>query len=410
MSFKRIVSILVVVGYALTCAGCGGAARKDELVMWLVSSEAQARTIMELSGEFTEKTGKKVLCQAISWNNAHSKYLTSIAGGVTPDIGTMGLTWGIEFGELGAMVDLNAAFPEDISELSKKNFPGIVESTKVGNKVYGVPLDMSEHIMFYRTDIIPTPPADWDELMTLLKKLRREGRGMILDWGSLQWIKFAPFLWQAGGDFFNSDYTSVTIDKPAAVTALTYFGQLYANGVSRTTVPLEQGMRTGDYPLAISGNWKIISLMLGAPEIKGKWAIAMLPRGLSGKRTAFIGGRVMGVFSASTMKNEAWEFIKFLSRPDIQTKLYEASLETEDSYLPPNMDTWRTLPMDEKFKKILENQAKDAKGPPPVLGWDSVTRFVNHAIQMVVFKRADPAVELKKAASEIRIELSKKRR
>jgi multiple sugar transport system substrate-binding protein len=405
MSFKRMVSILVILVYAFSCVGCGKTVKREELVMWLAGSEAQAQTIMKLSSEFTEKTGKKVICQAISWGNAHSKYLTSIAGGVTPDIGTMGLTWGMEFGELGAMVDLNSEFPEGITELAKKNFPGIVESTRIGAKRYGVPLDMSEHVMYYRTDIIPQPPENWDELMLLLKKLKAEERGMVIDWGSSEWIEFAPFLWQAGGGFFNSDYTKVTIDEPEAIAALTYFAQLYTNGVPKTTVPLEQGMRTGDYPLAISGSWKIISLTLGAPEIKGKWAVAMLPRGPSGKRTAFVGGRMMGIFSASSMKDEAWEFIKFLSRADIQTKLYEASLETEDSYLPPNMDSWKNLPMDGKFKKVLERQARDAKGPPPVLGWNSVTRFINHAIQMVLFRGADPATQLKKAASEIRKEL-----
>jgi len=232
----------------------------------------------------------------------------------------------------------------------------------------------------------------------------------VMDWGSLGWIGFAPFLWQAGGSFYNKDYTKVTLDSPEGAEALDFFARLYKEGVPRATVPIEQGMRTGDYPLAISGNWKIISLTLGAPEIKGKWSIAMLPKGPSGRRTAFIGGRIMGVFSRSKMKNEAWEFVKFLSRTDIQTKLYESSLETEDSYLPPNMDTWKDLPMDKKFKRVLEQQARDAKGPPPVLGWDASTGFVNNAIQMVIFKNADPATELKKATAEMQKELEKAKR
>jgi len=407
---KKILSCFLIVLYAFSCSGCGPSVKKNEITMWLVGSEAQAQTIMQLSKEFTERTGVTVMCQAISWGNAHSKYLTSIAGGVTPDIGTMGLTWGMEFGELGALVDLKAEFPEDIAELEKKNFPGIVESTKLGNKVFGVPLDMSEYIMYYRTDIVPDPPGTWEELMATLKDLKAQDKGMVMDWGSLGWIGFAPFLWQAGGSFYNKDYTKVTLDSPEGAEALDFFARLYKEGVPRATVPIEQGMRTGDYPLAISGNWKIISLTLGAPEIKGKWSIAMLPKGPSGRRTAFIGGRIMGVFSRSKMKNEAWEFVKFLSRTDIQTKLYESSLETEDSYLPPNMDTWKDLPMDKKFKKVLEQQARDAKGPPPVLGWDASTGFVNNAIQMVIFKNADPAVELKKATAEMQKELEKAKR
>ena len=384
--------------------------KKNEIVMWLVGSEAQARTIRELGETFTEKTGVKVLCQAVSWGDAHSKYLTSIAGDVTPDIATMGLTWGMEFGELGALVDLKEAHPEDVANIEKKIFKGILESTRFGNKVFGVPFDMSEQIIYYRTDIISKPPATWDELLNTLKALKAQGKGIILDWGSLDWIGYSPFLWQAGGSYYNDDYTKATVDTPEAAKALTFLSELYANGMPKTHVPVEQGMRTGDYPLAITGNWKIISLTIGAPEISGKWAIAPLPRGPSGKRTAFVGGGILTVFQKSRMKDEAWEFIKFLFEPETQKKLYEASLETEDSYLPPNVDSWKLLPMDTKFKKVLQQQANDAKGPPPVLAWDASTRYLNHAIQKVILRGSDPVKELKAANEKMQIELDKARR
>ncbi len=408
MFHKKFVSLFLITAILFSFTGCGPERKQNELVMWLVGSESQAITIMNLSKEFTEKTGITVQCQAISWGSAHSKYLTSIAGGVAPDIGTMGLTWGMEFGELGAMVDLKALFPEDVASLEKQNFPGIVRSTKLGNKVYGLPLDMSEHILYYRTDIIEKVPETWDELLSVLKKLKSEKMGMIIDWGSLDWIGFSPFLWQAGGRYFNEDFTGVTIDSPEAVKALKFMAELYKAGIPKTQIPVEQGMRMGDYPMAISGNWKIVSLSLGAPEIKGKWSIALLPKGPSGKRTAFVGGRIMGVFESSPLKEKAWEFMKFLSTTEVQTKLYEDSLRTEDVYLPPNMGTWAHLDMDPHIKKVLKAQAEDTMGPPPVIGWDSVTRFVNHAIQMVVIKNADAEVELKKAAASIRKELKMK--
>ena len=406
MSYRKLFTLVIVVIFSFVSAGCGGKVEdKNQIVMWLVGSEAQAQTIMELGKVFTQQTGVEVVCQAISWSDAHSKYLTSIAGEVTPDIGTMGLTWGMEFGELGAMVDLGEEFPEDVSRIGKKIFPSVLEATRLGNKVFGIPFDLSEHIMYYRTDIIPQPPRTWGELVTVLKKLKSENKGMVFDWGSLEWIGYSPFLWQAGGDYYNSDYTKVTLNTPEAAMALDYFAALYRGGVPKTAVPLEQGMRTGDYPLAISGSWKIISLTVSAPEIKGKWSIATLPKGPSGKMTAFVGGRILGIFSRSKKKKESWEFIKFLFSPENQAKIYEDSLETEDSYLPPNMDTWKRLPMNETFKRVLQEQAKDAKGPPPVLAWDSSTRFVNQAIQMVVLRGAGSHAQLEEATRKMQAEL-----
>ncbi len=409
VTLRRWFTLAVIVVFSFVSAGCRGSVKdENRIIMWLVGSEAQARTIMELGEVFSRETGVKVLCEAISWGDAHSKYLISIAGEVTPDIGTMGLTWGMEFGALGAMVDLKEKFPEDIAQIEKKIFPGLLEATQLGSKVYGIPFDFSEQIMYYRTDMIDQPPRTWAELTATIRKLKSENKGMLLDWGSLEWIGYAPFLWQAGGDFYNSVYTKVTLDTAEASMALDYFASLYNDGVPKTMVPLEQGMRTGDYPLAISGNWKIISLTVGAPEIKGKWSIAMLPKGPTGKMTTFVGGRVMGVFAQSRMKTESWQFIKFLFRPENQIKIYEASLDTEDAYLPPNMDTWKSLPMDAEFKQVLQKQAKDAKGPPPVLTWDSSTRFVNEAIQMVILKGAESHTQLKKATGSMQSELEGK--
>jgi len=404
---KRFFALLAI-AFMFFVAGCGRAKRPESgLVVWHVGPESQARTIEEISRGFTEKTGITVSCQAISWGYAHSRYLTSIAGGVSPDIGSMGLTWGMEFGELGALVDLRGSFPEELDKLEKKIFPGILGSTRVGDKVFGIPFDLSQNIMYYRTDMLSSHPKTWEEFLSAVKELKAQGKGAIIDWGSLEWIGYAPFLWQAGGDFYDSSLENVTLDTPMAAEALNYMAELYRSGVPITQIPVEQGMRTGDYPLAISGNWKIISLISGAPEIKGKWNIAMLPEGPSGRRTSFIGGRIMTIFSRSKMRTEAWEFIKFLFTPENQLKIYEASLSSEEAYLPPNMDSWDLLPMDKEFKEVLENQAKDAKGPPPVRSWDASTRAINRAIQMVIFKNADAGAELKEAADDMQKELDR---
>ena len=409
---RKISAAIFISVLIFSIAGCESRPqqKKDQIVMWLVGSEAQSQIINELGREFAAKTGVEVLCQAISWGDAHSKYLTSIAGEVTPDIGTMGLTWGMEFGELGALVDLREAFPEDVANLETKIFPSMLESTQVSRKVFGIPFDLSVQVMYYRKDLVPDPPDTWNELLQAIRDLKARNKGMVYDWGSLEWIGYSAFLWQAGGEYYNSDHTKVTLDTPQAAEAMQFFADLYTVGMPKTQVPLEQGMRTGDYPLAVSGNWKIISLTVGAPELKGKWGIAMLPEGPTGKRTAFIGGRILSVFSRSKLKKDSWEFIKFLYRPESQVRIYEASLETDDAYLPPNMDTWGALPMDKEFKKVLVDQAKDARGPPPVLAWDSSTRFVNHAIQMVVLRGADPSEELGKATLQMQKELDSRRR
>jgi len=403
---NRIFAIFLI--SCVLISGCGKSAERKlapgetRITMWLIGSEAQALTIKELAEEFYSQTKIKVKCDAISWGDAHSKYLTSIAGGVAPDIGTMGLTWGAEFGKLDSMVDLKKEYPREVNSIKETVFTGLWNSIEYKGKVYGIPFDMTEYILYYRNDIIANPPHDWEELANLLTDLNKKGQGMIFDWGSLSWIGYSPFLWQAGGDYYDKDLTAVTIDSEAAVKAMQFFADLYTKyNVPKTKIPLEQGMRTGDFPIAISGNWKIDDLRLLAPEIAGKWSIATMPKGPAGKGTAFIGGRIMGVFSQSKNKQAAWEFIKFLFKPEIQARLYEAALIKQDTYLPPSVNGWNVLKMDPKLKDVLVAQANDAKGPPAVVNWDSCAKYVDEAIQKVILQKADAKKELEIAKTEM---------
>ena len=268
---------------------------------------------------------------------------------------------------------------------------------------------MTEHVLYYRTDIVKSPPKTWEELTNLITKLRNEGKGsMMFGWGSLDWIGYAPFLWQAGGDFYNSDYTRCTLDSPEAVTALKFLADLYNKyGVPKQDREVFRGLRYGDYPIGISGNWLINSMDIDAPEITGKWAIAPLPKGPSGKHTAFIGGRIMGIFSKAKHKKEAWEFIKFVSSPQFQLKMYEKVAKTPQIYLPPNQNTWKDLPMEEEFKEVLLIQSSDARGVPALPEWEESGDHVTEAIQRVVIEGANPEIELKKAAELMTAKINK---
>ncbi len=404
MSGKRLGAVILCL---FLLEGCGSRKSKQvELTMWLVGSEAQARTINTLAAPFTEKTGVKIRCEAISWGEAHSKYLTAVAGGVEPDIGTMGLTWGIEFGRLGALINLKKEFPDQVAEIQKKTFPGLWESVEQGNQVFGIPLDLSVQVLYYRKDIIAEPPQTWQELTDLLQRLKKDNRRMIIDWGNLSWIGYAPFLWQAGGDFYTPDKSAASLNTPEAAKAMEFFRDLYTkHDVPRTSIPIEQGLRTGDFPLVISGNWKIVSLSVGVPEIAGKWAIGLLPKGPGGKRTAFLGGRIMGVFNRSPHRSEAWQFVKYLFEPSVQQELYKAGIETQDAYLPPNMATWDNLPMDAAMKSVLKQQSQEAKGPPAVVGWTETTHVLETSIQQVLLKDSPIQAELAKADDAMNTEL-----
>lgn len=104
----------------------------------------------------------------------------------------------------------------------------------------------------------------------------------------------------------------------------------------------------------------------------------------------------MSVFARSTRQEAAWAFVKYLFEPEVQAKLYEAGLQTQDAYLPTNLATWDRLPMEASVRTTLLAQAQDAQGPPAVTGWTETTHELEAAIQRVILQGADPKAELAK--------------
>ncbi len=137
MHYKKFFNIpnylplLFLVVCLISLLGCAKRPAEKEILMWLVGSEEQALTIMEVARDFYSQTGVKVRCEALSWGEAHTKYLISVVGEVPPDIGTMGLTWGTEFGSLGAMVNLREAFPDELKQIEKKNLSWHLEFHRI---------------------------------------------------------------------------------------------------------------------------------------------------------------------------------------------------------------------------------------------------------------------------------------
>lgn len=389
---KNFVKILIIL--TIFCFSCSKKEQKNVLTIWHVGSEEEAQIIKNLADKyFTPQEGIQVVCESVSWSEAHTKYLTAIAGEVLPDLGTMGLTWATEFGSKGAMIELKESFPEDMEQIEKSVFRSIWDSVKWKNKVYGIPFDMTVQILYYRKDLIPNPPQTWDELVSLLE----HGKKFVIGWGSLDWIGFSPFLWQAGGDYYDKNGTKAILDSREALVALKFFSSLYTKyNVPRSAENFAAGFRSGEYPLVMCGNWLINSFPAEMPELEGKWSIALLPKGPSGKRTSFIGGRVIGIFKTSKNVDKAFKFIKFLMKPEIQIEIYNEIAKSKNIYLPPNIEVWKNLPIKEEFKKILFEQIKEAKGPPSVLGWDDSTKYVVESIQNVVVLGSEPQQELQK--------------
>ena len=403
------ISATTAASAATTAAAAAGPkVAPGNLTVWAVGSEDDAKVFQSAADAFGKANpGVKVTIQPVSWDDAHAKDLTAATSGQGPDMITGGLSWGIEFGTKGAMVDLAAKYPDVVSNIKKLAQPGIYNAVAtLDGKIYGVPSDLTVMMMYYRTDLLKAVgieklPTTWDELTTAITKLQATGsKGYAESWGNTSWLGWYGFLYGAGGSLYDAKCTKVNVNSPEAVKSLQFYSELYSKYKAPTdsTVDFEGGFEKGDYPILMQGNWDITGLESGHPGVKGKWAAAPIPAGPSGKKTAFIGGRMIGIMNFSKNQDTAAAFINYLYSDEAATMTSNKAAELSALWLPPRVDMVSKLQIPDDRKAALTAQLNDAGGPPNCKGWEESQNTLDKKVQEVILSKADPQKALDEAA------------
>src|SRR3954469_2112591 len=181
----RLVGLLATVVLAATACGGGGSssssgngsaengdAAKGSITVWAMGAEgdklgAVAKEFMAANPDI------KVRVTPVSWDVAHDKLLTSIAGGKTPDVSLVGTTWMAEFAETGAL-------DETPDTIDKSAFlPNAWKTVNVQGTNYGVPWYVETRALYYRTDLAKKagwnkPPQTWAELKQFAQDLKQK--------------------------------------------------------------------------------------------------------------------------------------------------------------------------------------------------------------------------------------------
>lgn len=379
------------------------------ITVWATGADTDAQVLQSAANAFsTLHPGVKVTVQAISWTDSHAKILAAVSSGTGPDMITGGLSFGIEFGQKGGLVDLKAKYPDLVDQIHKLSQPGIYDSLiGLDGKVYAVPGDLAVMMMYYRTDILEqnglTPPKTWDELTAAVAKLQSaaKAKGLGFGWGATGWLGYFNFLYSAGGSFYDSKCTKATINNPAGLKSLQFYSDLFTKYKATTdqSADFEAGFANGDYPIGFNGSWELINMEVSHPELKGKWAAAPIVTGPAGKGTAFIGGRGLSIMNTSKNQDQAAEFIRYLytDQASIQTSNEAAKLST--IWLPARVDMADKLQIPVDRINAIKAQLKDAAGPPVCPGWQESGDAVDKKLQEVILNKADPQKTLDEIAN-----------
>jgi multiple sugar transport system substrate-binding protein len=305
-----------------------------QVTVWLGDPEFKA--MEELAAVFTE-THPNVTVEFINivdggpWGR--DKLQQMIAGGTAPDLMMMNTGQFEAFGARDALADLDERIAAEQFDLGIY-WPPAVEGCKLDGKLYGLPKDISDHVVYINTDLfadagveLPTSEWDWDEFREVAKQLTldKDGDGAVDQWGTS--INNAAWCWGAfvhsnGGQILNDDRTECLLTSEEAKVALEYyFGLLTTDEVSVPPGTLPQTPGSGDQFLGgitamhMAGPWFRPGLVENEPF---NWTIRLFPRVPGSTETPVSVLYVDQWAMSSTTDNpdEAWELLKFLGGPE----------------------------------------------------------------------------------------------
>lgn len=138
--------------------------------------------------------------------------------------------------------------------------------------LWGLPMATKSLALFYRPDLVATPPATTDELFALAPAMKDKG-GYALAYANHDLYGHAPWLFGYGGTVLDGD--NLAIATPEAAAAMAFARDLVARGAAPEGAegPMVATLfNEGRAATAISGPWFLQDIAQGVP-----YKIAVLP-------------------------------------------------------------------------------------------------------------------------------------
>lgn len=275
---------------------------------------------------FTKKTGKQVELIHIP-DNYFQKLHMMFASNTAPDVIFMNnLTMPI-YADSEVFEDLEPWINKSQNLKTSDFFPQVMEAMKWKNKLYGIPRDISNLLIYYNKTMfdkykVQYPKDDWtfDDFLKTAQAITKDNNGdgktdtygFALDKRSLFWL---PFIWSQGGNLFNNEFSKFTLNSPESIEGLQFYTDLrnkYKVAPSEKEVgntKAGQLFSQETIGMQLSGRWSVPTYR---SSIKFKWDVVPFPRG---KKGSIVDVDASGwcMSKMSNKKEDAWKLIEYLA-------------------------------------------------------------------------------------------------
>ena len=322
--------LVLFIGFAYKFLG-QKSANSGEITWWGLW-EDKSVVIPLISAYESSHPGVKITYVAQSQQDYRERLTSALAKGDGPDIFAFHNSWVPMFKNDLDSLPASVMNPADYA---KTFYPIASSDLTLGNSIVGIPLEYDALTLFVNTDILNSaglkPPTDWNQLTSpqYLALTKKNDQGVItqseIALGRTenvdQWPEIlALMMIQNGVDLSNPT-------GPAAEGALTFFtnfSTVYDEW--DTTLPSStQAFASGNLAMYFGPSWRAFEIEQQNPNLKFETVpVPQLPKdNPNDPDITYATYWAQGVWSKSSNKTIAWDFLKFLSTQDSLQKLYK---------------------------------------------------------------------------------------
>lgn len=373
------------------------AATEGTLTLWV--DETRAPIVTALGADFTAETGVPVAVYQVGFGDIRDRLQLYGPTGEGPDIVIGAHDWLGQLATNGLVepLDLQAA-ADNVDQTALNAFTYDAGS---GGQLYGLPYAAEAIALYYNTDLVPTPPTTWDELIQMATDLQAtEGLEQAYVLQEKDPYHSYPLLTSNGGYIFgqNDDNTynpeDVGLDSEGGLAYGQMLDQMITDGLLRAGVNYDtmiQLFGSEESAMFITGPWAL-------PQVRESgvnFAVAPIPNGAETARP-FVGVQGFMVSAYAPNKLLAQEFLRtYVATDATMQALFDAD---------PRPSTWVPVAeaiTDEDVQAFITSAA-NGDPLPAIPAMSAVWTDWTDALDLIFTQAQEPDAALTDAAESIR--------
>ncbi|WP_354644495.1 ABC transporter substrate-binding protein [Kitasatospora camelliae] len=206
-------------------AGCGGGAEGGPVKLNWYNFPDDSGALQEAADRCSQQSGGRY---TVTYNklprgaDGQRQQLVRrmAAHDETVDILGLDVTWPAEFAEAGWIKEWTGTLKDRATE---DTLTAAVQTATWQGRLFAAPYNSNTQLLWYRDDLVPTPPRTWAEMLAQAEALAQQGKPHYVEIQGAQYegltVWFNTLVTSAGGSILTPDAQAPSLGPPAVVAA-----------------------------------------------------------------------------------------------------------------------------------------------------------------------------------------------